>query len=73
MPKIPDCTYCLLYAHNPHLVYAIQSDRVESDRCLNFREDPNAPIEELWQLEGASYYNGELIVQPGRRWGQPFG
>ena len=24
--------------------------------------------EELWQPEGASYYNGELILQPQQRW-----
>ncbi|MEA5506447.1 hypothetical protein VB735_25725 [Halotia wernerae UHCC 0503] len=35
--------------------------------CLDFREDPNAQADELWQPEGASYYNGELIVQPQQR------
>jgi hypothetical protein len=26
------------------------------------------PDEELWEPEGASYYNGELILQPQQRW-----
>jgi len=26
------------------------------------------PVEELWQPEGASYYNGELVLQPQQRW-----
>lgn len=26
------------------------------------------PDEEQWEPEGASYYNGELIVQPQQRW-----
>jgi hypothetical protein len=30
--------------------------------------NPNAPPEELWEPEGASYYNGELILQPRQRW-----
>ncbi len=26
------------------------------------------PDQELWEPEGASYYNGELILQPQQRW-----
>jgi len=26
------------------------------------------PQEELWEPKGASYYNGELILQPQQRW-----
>ncbi len=29
--------------------------------------DPD-PDGELWELEGASYYNGELILQPQQHW-----
>ncbi|MGB3265688.1 MAG: hypothetical protein WBA89_17225 [Microcoleus sp.] len=39
-----------------------------ADTCIDFREDPNAASEELWEPEGASYYNGELILQPRQRW-----
>ena len=30
---------------------------------IDFRENPDAEPEELWEPEGASYYNGELILQ----------
>ncbi|MBD1838900.1 hypothetical protein NDI44_26950 [Trichocoleus sp. DQ-A3] len=68
MSKIPECDRCLLYSHDPDLVCAIHPSGVESDRCLDFRENPNAEPEELWQPEGATYYNGELMKQPKQRW-----
>ncbi|MBD2302997.1 hypothetical protein [Nostoc sp. FACHB-190] len=68
MPKIPECDRCLLYAHDPHIVCAVHPTGPNNDSCLDFREDPNAQVEELWQPEGATYYNGELIVQPSQRW-----
>lgn len=70
MPKIPECNRCLLYAHDPHIVCAFHPGGVEGDRCFDFRKDPNAQVEELWQPEGATYYNGELILQPRPRWTQ---
>lgn len=70
MSKIPQCDRCLLYCHNPHIVCAVHPDGIDGDSCLDFREDPNAQVEELWQPEGASYYNGELILQPQQRWTQ---
>jgi hypothetical protein len=30
--------------------------------------NPKAGPEELWEPEGASYYNGELILQPRQGW-----
>lgn len=63
MPKLPECNHCLLYSHNPHLVCAVHPYGVD-DSCLDFRLDPNAEPEELWEPEGASYYDGELILQP---------
>jgi hypothetical protein len=68
MPKILMCDRGLLYAHNPHLVCAFHPDGVDGDSCLDFREDPNIEPVELWEPENASYYNGELIVQPQQRW-----
>lgn len=68
MPKLPECDRCLLYAHNPHLICAVHPDGVDGNSCLDFREDPNIEPEELWQPEGATYYNGELILQPEQRW-----
>ncbi|MEH1945312.1 MAG: hypothetical protein V7L01_34570 [Nostoc sp.] len=70
MPKLPECDNCLLYSHNPHLVCVVHPDGVEGESCLDFRLDPNAKAEELWQPEGASYYNSELILQPQQRWTQ---
>ena len=46
MPKILYCNRCSLYTHNPHLVCAVRPDGVETDRCLDFKLDPNANIEE---------------------------
>jgi hypothetical protein len=70
MPKILNCNYCLLYAHNPHIVCAVHPTGVDGDSCIDFQEDSTAQIEELWQPEGATYYNGELILQPRPRWTQ---
>ena len=59
--KIPDCDRCLLYARNPHLVCGVHPDGVDSDRCLDFRPDPNAEVEEQWSPQGYSWYGDELI------------
>jgi hypothetical protein len=66
--KIHQCDRCLLYSHDPHIVCAVHPAGPQGDSCLDFREDPNAEPVELWEPEGASYYNGELIVQPQQRW-----
>lgn len=66
--KIPDCDRCLLYANNPHLICAVHPRGPNSDSCLDFRENPCAEsAEQQWEPEGASYYNGELIIQPQSR------
>ncbi len=67
MPKIPECDRCILYARDPHLVCAVHPAGPNTDTCPDFREDPNTASEELWEPEGASYYNGELILQPRQR------
>ena len=59
---------CLLYARNPHLVCAVYPAGPNTNTCIDFRENPNAEPEELWEPEGASYYNGELILQPRQQW-----
>jgi len=68
MPKLPECDRCLLFARNPHLVCAVHPTGPNDDTCPDFRKDPNTASEELWEPEGASYYNGELILQPRQRW-----
>ncbi|MEG3959452.1 hypothetical protein [Microcoleus sp. herbarium2] len=68
MPKLPECDRCFLYARNPHLVCAAHPAGPNTNTCLDFRADSNAAAEELWEPKGASYYNGELILQPQQRW-----
>jgi len=63
MPKIHERDRCLLFARNPHLVCAVHPTGSYTDTYPDFQENPNAPLEELWEPEGASYYNGELILQ----------
>jgi hypothetical protein len=57
-----------MYSHDPHIVCAVHPSGVEGEHCLDFRVDPNAQVQELWQPEGATYYNSELILQPTQRW-----
>jgi hypothetical protein len=65
--KIPECDRCLLYAHNPHIVCGVHPNGIDSDRCPDFRPDPNAEIEEKWSPEGYSWYGDELIAnRPSR-------
>lgn len=66
MPKIDQCDRCGLYARTPYLVCAIHPTGVSGNSCLDFRLDPDAEIEELWEPEGASYYNDELILHKPR-------
>ncbi len=68
MPKLPKCVSCFLYARNPYLVCAVHLTGSDTETCPGFRENPNAEPDELWEPEGASYYNGELILQPRQRW-----
>ena len=61
MPKIPDCDRCSFNAHNPHIVCAVHPNGVESEKCLDFRQDSNAKVEEQWCPQGYSWYGGELV------------
>ena len=70
MPKISDCDRCSLYAHDPHLVCAVHPFGVEADKCMDFRLDPNAQIEEHWSPQGYSWYGDELITNRPSRYSQ---
>ena len=59
---------CLLLARNPHLNCAVHPTGPTGGTCPDFQENPDAEPEELWEPEGASYYNGELVLQPRQRW-----
>jgi hypothetical protein len=61
MPKIPICDRCTLYAHDPHIICTVNPEGVETDKCLDFRPDPNAEIEKEWSPQGYSWYGDELI------------
>ncbi|MEG4202727.1 hypothetical protein QUA20_02170 [Microcoleus sp. Pol7_A1] len=63
MPKLPECDRYVLYARNPHLICAVHRAGPNADTCPDVLENPDAEPEELWEPEGASYYNGELILQ----------
>jgi hypothetical protein len=70
MPKIVDCNRCRFHTHSAHLICAVFPSGPDEDICAYFSLDPDAPApepEELWEPEGASYYNGELILQPKQR------
>jgi rubredoxin len=70
MPKINLCDRCSLYACNPHLVCAVHPNGLDSDRCLDFRPDSNAEIEEQWSPQGYSWYGDELISNKPSRYTQ---
>jgi hypothetical protein len=38
--KLPDCDRCMFYAHDYHIICAIHPSGTESDKCLDFRADP---------------------------------
>lgn len=68
MDLIEQCSRCQYNTRDPHLPCALHPTGVDADTCPDFESDPNAEPEELWEPEGASYYNGELIYQPEQRW-----
>ncbi|HEY9813664.1 MAG TPA: hypothetical protein V6D31_09040 [Candidatus Sericytochromatia bacterium] len=55
MPKIHECDRCLLYPRNPYLVCAVHPTAPNTNTCLDFRENPDAEPDELWEPEGATY------------------
>ena len=79
MAKLPCCDRCQLYARTPYLVCTVHPTGIEGDHCPDFQPVPpgcakpdDDPLswygeENQWQPDGASYYNGELILQPEQR------
>lgn len=83
--RLPECDLCQFYTGSPFLFCTVHPTGVESDRCLDFREDNTRRWEqflaldwvavsedghgEQWEPEGASY-DGELILTPEQRWNQ---
>jgi predicted RNA-binding Zn-ribbon protein involved in translation (DUF1610 family) len=64
-PNGVDGDNCLDFRPNPEL---------EGKKFVDFLgmgetyENPYSNEQDQWQPEGASYYNGELILQPPQRW-----
>ena len=66
MPKISDCDRCLLYARNPLIVCAVHPEGVDTEKCLDFRLNPEVEELEPWSPEGYSFYDGVLVKNPSR-------
>lgn len=56
-----------MYSRNPHLVCTVHPDGVSGIDCMDFRLDPQLVPEESWEPDGASYYNGELVISLEQR------
>ena len=63
MNKLKECDRCLFNARSSYTVCAVHPFGVDHENCLDFREDPNAEPEELWEPEGASYVDDELVLE----------
>lgn len=70
--RVEQCDRCLNNTRNPHLPCAVRPYGVTEgeERCADFEADPSVPVEEQWEPEGASFYNGELVINPVQRWTQ---
>ncbi len=53
---------CLRKSYS-YTVCAVHPFGVDDSSCLDFREDPNAETDELWEPECASYINDELVLE----------
>jgi hypothetical protein len=63
---LPECDTCLFNTRNPHLPCTVHTTGVMGKTCPDFRLDPKAEPQEVWEPKGASFYNGELILQPAK-------
>jgi len=64
------CATCLNNTHNPHLPCTVRPYGVAEGEefCVEFEADPTVRSGQVWEPEGASFYNGELVVTPDHRW-----
>ena len=61
------CDRCLYNTRNPHLPCTVHPHRTDA-HCPDFELDTSLPAGEWWEPEGASYYAGELVIDPIQRW-----
>jgi hypothetical protein len=52
MPKIHECDHCLLYGRKPYLICAVHPTGLNTNTYIDFRENPDAEPEELWEPPG---------------------
>ncbi len=76
-PHGPDEDTCLEFSPDPELegkrfidfIGLLQQSRETRNSSESFSNPFDLePVEDLWEPEGASYYAGELILQPQERW-----
>lgn len=65
---LSQCDQCQYNTRNPHLPCAVHPHKITDGQCPDFELDTSLPAEELWEPEGASYYAGELVINPIQRW-----
>ena len=62
------CDRCIFNTRNPHLPCAVHPYKIMNDQCPDFELDTSLPAGEWCEPEGASYYAGELVIEPTQRW-----
>ncbi len=62
------CDLCSYNTRNPHLPCTIHPCKIVDAQCSDFKADTSLPVEQQWEPEGASYYDGELVIDPIQRW-----
>jgi len=62
------CDRCTFNTRNPHLPCAVHPCKIVDAQCPDFELDTSLPVGEWWEPEGASYYAGELVIEPTQRW-----
>jgi hypothetical protein len=65
---LSQCDRCSYNTRNPHLPCAVHPGKIVDAQCSDFVPNPSLPAGEWWEPEGASYYGGELVIDPVQRW-----
>jgi len=68
LSEIPARGRCTFNTRNPHLPCAVHPCKIMHAQCPDFELDTSLPAGEWWEPEGASYYGGELVIEPIQHW-----
>jgi len=68
LSEIPARGRCTFNTRNPHLPCAVHPCKIVDAQCPDFELDTSLSAQEWWEPEGASYYAGELMIEPIQRW-----